>query len=70
MKQKTNQKQKITVFQVVLKENSQTILATYKFTKSEKNLSDQSDWLAMIVYGTRSSVLMKHVSDWFWPDLN
>lgn len=63
-------KQKIMVFQVVLKEISQTISATYKFTKSEKNLrrlSDQSDRSAMIVYGTQSSVLMKHVSDWFWP---
>lgn len=72
MKRKTNQNKqtKIMVFQVVLKENSQTISATYKFTKSEKNLrrlSDQSDWSAMIVYGKRSSVLMKHVSDWHWP---
>lgn len=43
------------VFQVILKKkNLWTFSATYKFTKSEKNLrrpTDQSDQSALIIYG-------------------
>lgn len=42
------------VFQVVLKKELMDNLATYKFTKSEKNLrrpTDQSDQSALIIYG-------------------
>lgn len=70
MKQKQTKLNKQTkkpwYFRLFKKKNSWTISATYKFTKSEKNLrrpTDQSDQSAMIMYGMRSSVLMKHVSN-------